>query len=240
MEGVPVEGIIFVEANTRADLTLDEVSLVEELAIADPRIAGIVAYANLLDPRGLARTLDDLSQRPLVRGIRHNIQGNPPGFALQPQFVAGVREAGRRGLTFDLCATHDQLPDVIALAQQVEGTRMVLDHCGKPPIREKGWDPWAAQIRELAAFQHVWCKVSGLLTEADPGSWRRDEVLSYAEHVVSCFGTERVMYGSDWPVLTLANRSSEWYSLTQGLTAEWNDEERRRFYNESARRFYNL
>jgi L-fuconolactonase len=240
MKEVPVEGIVFVEANPRADRAVDEVHFVEELANVDPRIEGIVAFVNLLDPQGFAQTLDALAHLPLVRGVRHNIQGNPPGFALRPQFVAGVRELGRHGLTFDLCATHDQLPDLIALAQQVEGTRMVLDHCGKPAIRETGWDPWAAQIREMAALPHVSCKISGLLTEADMESWRHDEVLPYAEHVVGCFGTERVMYGSDWPVLTLANRSSEWYSLTLGLTAGWSDAERRCFYRDNARRFYDL
>jgi L-fuconolactonase len=240
MNDVPVEGLIFVEANTRVDRTMDEVLFVEGLAKAHPRIQGMVVFANLLDRHGLAQTLDALEHRPLVRGVRHNIQGNPAGFALSPQFVAGVREVGRRGLTFDLCATHDQLPDLIALAQRVEETRMVLDHCGKPGIRGAAWDPWAAQIRELAGQQHVWCKVSGLLTEANMESWRRDEIIPYADHVVECFGTDRVMYGSDWPVLTLTNQSSEWYSLTLDLTARWSDADRQRFYRDNARRFYNL
>lgn len=237
MEGVPIEGIIFVEGNPRPEQSLDEVRLIEELARTEPRLEGIVAYVDLLGS-GLSATLDELARRPLVRGVRHNIQGNPPGFARQTAFVEGVREAGRRGLTFDLCATHDQLPDVIALARRTEGTRLVLDHCGKPAILEGRLEPWAAQIRELALLPHVWCKISGLLTEADPESWRPEDVLPYAEHVVDCFTTERVMYGSDWPVMTLANRSSEWYALTLSLTTGWSDEERQRFYSRNARDFY--
>lgn len=239
MKGVPIEGIVFVEGNPRPDQALDEVRLIEELALADPRIEGIVAYVDLLDSSRLPATLDDLSQRPLVRGVRHNIQGNPSGFALQPAFVDGVLEAGRRDLTFDLCATHDQLSDVIALAKQTDGTRLVLDHCGKPAIRAGGWEPWASHICELASLPHVWCKISGLLTEADPTAWRPGDILPYAEHVATCFGAERVMYGSDWPVLTLADRASEWYSLTLDLTAEWTDDERQRFYSDNARSFYN-
>lgn len=238
MTDVPVEGMIFVEGNPRPDQSRDEVCFVEDLAAADTRIEGIVAYVDLLDTERLAATLEDLSQRPLVRGVRHNIQGNPAGFALQADFVEGVREAGRLGLTFDVCVTHDQLPDVIELAKQVEGTRLVLDHCGKPAVRSNGWEPWAAHIRELASLSHVWCKVSGLLTEAGPGAWRREDILRYAGHVADCFGTERAMYGSDWPVMMLAERSSEWYSLTRELTEAWDEEARRRFYGGNARSFY--
>ena len=239
MRGVPVDGIIFVEGNPRPEQAQDEVSFIEELAGYDRRIIGIVAYADLLDTAGIEAHLDVLAQGPLVRGVRHNIQGNPPGFALQTDFVAGVRATGRRGLAFDLCATHDQLSDVVALAKKVDDTtRLVLDHCGKPAIRTGGWEPWATQIRELASLPHVYCKVSGLLMEADPATWHRDEILRYASHVVDCFGTERVMYGSDWPVVTLADRSSDWYPLTQQLTAGWSENERGDFYAGNARGFY--
>ena len=156
---VTVEGIVFVEANPRPDLALEEVRLVEQLADVDPLIEGIVAFVDLLDAAGPGRSLDALNDRPRVRGVRHNIQGNPPGFAVRPDFVAGVREAGRRGLTFDLCATHDQLADVVALARMADDGRLVLDHCGKPAIRDGGWEPWASNILELADYPNVSCKI---------------------------------------------------------------------------------
>lgn len=237
MDGIEIEGIIFVEGNPRPDQALEEVRFIEELAAADSRIEGIVAYVDLFS-EGLGATLDELSGRPLVRGVRHNIQGNPPGFAVRPEFVDGVRETGRRGLTFDLCATHDQLLDVISLASEAGETRLVLDHCAKPAIRKRHWEPWASQIGELADLPHVWCKVSGLLTEADLRHWQGDDILRYAEHVFDCFGPDRVMYGSDWPVMTLADRSRDWFGLTRALTVELNDEERRGFYGENARLFY--
>ncbi len=238
MADVPVEGIFFVEANPRPDLTLEEVGFVETLVESEGRIEGIIAFVDLLDVPARSRTLEALVERPLVRGIRHNIQGNPAGFALQPDFVAGAREAGKRGFTFDICVTHDQLEEVLAFARQVEDTRLVLDHCGKPAIRNGEWEPWATNIRRLAALPYLHCKISGMLTEADHHGWTRDEVLTYAQHVVECFGTDRVIYGSDWPVMTLAERSSDWYSLTRDLTASWSEDERRGFYRENSRRFY--
>ncbi len=235
---VPVEGMVFVEANPRADLALEEVRFIEGLAAVESRIEAIVAYVDLLDAPGRSKTLEALAGHPLVRGIRHNIQGNPPGFALQREFVAGVREAGRLGYTFDLCVKHDQLEETLELARRADGTRLVLDHCGKPAIRAGSWEPWATRVRELAEFPHVWCKVSGLLTEADPQRWTPEEILRYAEHVVDSFGTDRVLYGSDWPVATLADRASSWYSLTRELTAGWSEGERRAFYVDNARAFY--
>jgi L-fuconolactonase len=237
---VQVGKIVFVEGNPRPDQNLAEVEFVRRLAARDPRIGGIVAYVDLLDAERRARTLDALGEIPLVKGIRHNIQGNAAGFCLQPAFVEGVREVGRRGWGFDLCATHDQLADVVALARQTPGTRLVLDHCGKPGIRAALRDPWAAHIRELAALPNVWCKLSGLMTEADPAVWTEADLLPYAEHVVESFGTGRIIYGSDWPVATLAARSPAWYPLTRSISERWSDAERCRLYWENAHRFYNL
>lgn len=237
---VPVEAVVFVEANPRPDQGLAEARFVERLADAEPRLAGIVAFVDLADAHGLDRRLDALLQVRRLVGVRHNIQGNPPGFCLQPSFVEGVREVGRRGLAFDLCATHDQLGEVVELVRRCPETRMVLDHCGKPAIREGLREPWAEWIERLARFERVECKLSGLLTEADPEGWRGEELLPYAAHVAACFGTGRLMYGSDWPVLTLAGGYSEWYHFTRRFAGGWDREELARFYSGNALRFYDL
>jgi L-fuconolactonase len=237
---VPVRKIVFVECNPRPDQALAEVEFVQRLSTLDPRIAGIVAYLDLLDVERRAHSLDALGDLPLVKGVRHNIQGNPAGFCLQPAFVAGVREVGARGLTFDLCAEHNQLAEVVALARQTAETRLVLDHCGKPGIRAGLREPWETHIRELAALPHVWCKLSGLMTEADPEGWSDEEVRPYAAQVVRHFGVERVIYGSDWPVATLAARSRRWYPLIRSFTESWGEAERRAFFWGNAHRFYHL
>jgi L-fuconolactonase len=234
--------VVFVEANCRPEDARREVRFVERLAqrAGGPRIGGIIAYADLTDRETLNQALDALAGSPLVKGVRHNIQGQPAGFALQPAFVAGVREVGHRGLTFDLCVTHDQLDEVGDLVGRCPDTHFVLDHGAKPPIRARRLEPWQEGLARLGAHEHVCCKLSGLLTEAGPGGRGDAQLLPYAAAVVACFGTERVMYGSDWPVLTLAGRYRDWYDFTARFTAEWTAAERNDFYAENAVRVYGL
>jgi L-fuconolactonase len=237
---LPVEKVVVVEGNCALTESAREAEYLERLGDAEPRIAGIVAFANLTQPGELDRALDVLTASPKVKGIRHNIQGEPPGFCLRPAFVEGVRKVGRRGLTFDLCATHDQLGDVVDLVEQCPDTRFVLDHCGKPDVRAQRLEPWSTTVGRLAARDNVSCKLSGLLTEADLTHWREQDLTSYATRVLECFGTDRVMYGSDWPVLTLAGDYADWYGFTARLCQGWTDAERRRFYRDNAVRTYGL
>jgi len=231
--GLPVRRVVFVEANCLPVEAAAEVARVRELAM----VAGVVAFADVA-ARGSA-ALDDAARDPIVKGIRQNIQGQPSGFCLRPSFVDGVREAARRGLVFDLCATHDQLRDVLALVDRCPDARFVLDHCGKPAIRARAFDAWARDVAELAAHDNVSCKLSGLLTEAS-AEWTAADLAPYAEHVTACFGARRLLYGSDWPVLTLAGRYGDWYELTRDLTASWTVCDRDAFYGGNAVRVYGL
>src|SRR3989440_10592223 len=234
---IPIERIVFVEANCRPDEACREVELVERLAQAEPRVAGIVAFADVA--AGPGRMLEELARSSLVKGIRQNIQGHPAGFCGQRAFIEGVREVGRLGLVFDLCATHDQLREVIDLVHQCPDTRFVLDHCGKPAIRQRSFEPWSESVARLAAHQNVCCKLSGLLTEAAE-AWCPEDLLPYAARVVECFGKERVLYGSDWPVLTLAGDYATWYGFTERFTRKWSAADRSRFYGDNAARVYGL
>jgi L-fuconolactonase len=237
---LPVENCVIVEGNCLPTDSENEVRLFERLARADPRIAGIVAFADLTEPTTLGATFDCLTSIPSVRGIRQNIQGQRRGFALQRAFVHGVREVGRREWVFDLCVTHDQLDEAIALVEQCPGTRFVLDHCGKPDIRAGAQELWRRDVARLASHENVCCKISGLLTEADVARWREEDLLPYAAHVVECFGTERVLYGSDWPVLTLAGDYKSWFDFTARLADSWSEDQRRSFYAGNATREYRL
>jgi len=242
---VEIAKIVFVEANCRPDESLAEVAMIERLAATEPRIAGIVAFADVAkglrgEGSGLGRMLDALSRSPMVKGIRQNIQGQPEGFCVQRGFVEGVREVGRRGFTFDLCATHNQLGDVVQLVSQCPDTRFLLDHCGKPPIRDRRLDPWRQDIAALAAHENVSCKISGLLTEASADGCVDDDLTPYADWVVDRFGTDRVIYGSDWPVLTLADSYCDWYGFTERWTAPWSAAERSGFYGDNAAGVYDL
>lgn len=238
--GVVVEKVLAVEGNCLPEQCLREVERFEALAGSEVPIAGVVAFVDLGDVPRRDRVLAALTLIPLVKGVRQNIQGEPPGFCLRPEFVEGVQEVGDRGLVFDVCATHDQLEDVVELVRRCPRTRFVLDHCGKPAIREHRQDPWRADIACLAEHDNVWCKLSGLLTEAAPRAAGDDDLFPYAAHVARCFGRERLMFGSDWPVLTTAGRFADWHDFTRRFTADWSPRETRRFYAETAAHVYEL
>jgi predicted TIM-barrel fold metal-dependent hydrolase len=238
--GLAVSRCVVVEGNCLPEQSVREVQYFEHLAGADPRIGGIVAFAELTERATLMRTLDCLTNIRLVKGVRQNIQRQQRGFALQRAFVEGVREVGARGWTFDLCVTHDQLGEAIALVEQCPDTRFVLDHCAKPAIRTGERDPWREDLGRLAAHENVCCKISGLLTEADLDHWRDGDLLPYAEHTVECFGIDRVLYGSDWPVLTLGGDYERWFDFTVRFTESWSHHERCRFYAENAARLYRV
>ncbi len=237
--GVAIERMVFVECDAHARCSVAEAEWVAGLATLDPRIQAIVARVSFIDDAATA-TLDTLTEMPLVRGIRDNIQNNPPGFALQDRFVAGVCEVHARGLHFELCLTHDQLGEAIELVRRCPDGQFVLDHCGKPGIAA-GWrEPWATQMRELAALPNVVCKISGLITEADWTGWMPDEILWYARTAAEAFGHDRIMYGSDWPVSEVAGGYMAWFGLAEALTANWSADERDQFFRRNAERVYRL
>jgi L-fuconolactonase len=233
-----VESIVVVEANAAIADTRGEARWFDRLAQIDSRLGGIVAYV-AVDSTDRDHTLDELAEIARVKGVRHNIQGEPAGFCLRFNFINGVRTVGRRGFSFDLCATHDQLGEIIELVTRCPDTHFVLDHCGKPAIRDAVVEPWKTHIRMLAKRENVSCKLSGLLTEAAP-QYSDQDLMPYAEHVVECFGADRLMYGSDWPVLTLAGDYARWLAFTQTLTSSWSTDEQRAFYSGNATRFYAL
>jgi L-fuconolactonase len=241
---LPVTDVVFVEAAAEPRSSEDEVAWIEGIsslarAPARARVAAIVARASLTE-EGTGAALRRLSRRPLVRGVRDDIQGQSRGFCCQPSYVLGARIASEVGLLVELCVVHPQLPDVVRLVQQCPETRFVLDHCGKPGIRSREIDAWRRDIEAVASFGNVVCKISGLLTEAEDGSGRA-ELEPYVEHIFRCFGPERVLFGSDWPVLTLAQASlARWCELTFQLTRHLSELERTGFFWRNASRTYGL
>ena len=132
------------------------------------------------------------------------IQDEPLGFCTAPDFVRGVQLLPEFGFNFDLCIYHPQLGDVLELVAQCPDVSFLLDHIGKPGIAAGTTQPWKDQLRELAGRPDIHCKLSGVTTEADHQNWNRDELRPYIEHVLDCFGPDRVIFGSDWPVVDMA------------------------------------
>ena len=235
------EALVFVQAGSLSSEGLAEAAWVNELAQQDSRIQGIVAFAELETPEIAPQALEALQAYPLVKGVRRLIQSEAPGFCKQPAFIQGVQSLPRYGYSFDLCIKHHQLPDVIVLVSQCPDVSFVLDHMGKPDIKAGLLDPWRENIIALAQFPNVSCKLSGLVTEADFDAWQPAHLTPYIEHVLEAFGVERVMFGSDSPVLRLAHLTYEsWIELALMALQSLSEAEKQRIFCDNARAFYRL
>lgn len=238
--GLDLAKIVFVQADAVPEQALEEVEWISELAQSEPRIAGIVADARLERGDAARPQLEALRQCPLVKGVRRLIQSEPLGFSLQPNFVRGVQILAGFGFSFDICIYHPQMRDVIQLVAQCPNVSFVLDHIGKPDIRNAVIEPWAAQIAELAEFPNVHCKLSGMVTEADHNHWTTRDLRPYAEHVLEVFGPDRIMFGSDWPVATLASTYRDWFETVRAFIGELTEDEQKNILYNNAARFYRL
>jgi L-fuconolactonase len=202
-------------------------------------VTALVAWAPLeLDD--VARHLDWLAEqrgKPVV-GVRRSFEFEEPDFPRRT--TAGAREAGDRDLVVDLVLFPPALRATIALVDACPGTRFVLDHLAKPPIREGGWEPWASDFAELALRDSVVCKLSGLPTEADRERWTVDDLRPYVEHAFACFGAERLLYGSDWPVVNLAGGADRWLAAVETLLSQLEPSERTAVLAGNAARLYGV
>ncbi|HLG78093.1 MAG TPA: amidohydrolase family protein [Ktedonobacteraceae bacterium] len=241
-QGVAIEAAVYIEVGVAEPYALLEPTWVVEQAQQDPRLQGIVAHAPLEYGEQVRAYLDALVKiDPRVKGVRRNLQGeSDPQFCLQPAFVRGVQLLAEYGLSFDICIVSHQLPSIVQLVQQCPATAFILDHSGKPDIKEHGLDPWRGQIQELAAYPNVYCKISGLVTEADHAHWSPEDLAPYINHVLAAFGEERVVFGSDWPVALLASDYVRWVETLDTVTTHLTPSAKRKLWAENARRFYRL
>jgi L-fuconolactonase len=237
---VDVEAMVFMEVDVAPSYRLLEVQKVILQAQEDPRLKGIVASAPLEDgecAREFLATLRTLS--PLVKGVRRLLQGeSDPDFALRPDFVRGVQLLPEYGFSFDICIFHHQLASIIELVRRCPDTAFMLDHIAKPGIKDALLDPWREQMRVLASFPNVMCKISGMVTEADHQHWTAEDLVPYLNHVLDVFGEDRVAFGGDWPVVLHASSYKRWVETLDALTAHLSAEARRKLWAENARRFY--
>lgn len=239
-ENLEIESIVFVQCDVHPDDGLKETAWVTSLAAVEPRIRGIVAWAPLEEGKQVAPFVEKLAEDTLVKGIRRLIQGESVDFCIQPNFINGVKTLARYGLSFDICIFHPQLANAIRLVEQCPNVQFILDHIGKPDIKNQLFEPWKQEIKTLADFPNVYCKISGLVTEADHENWTAADLQPYIEHVIECFGFDRVIYGSDWPVSTLASDYPRWVQTLQEAVAGCTSEELNKLFHDNAIKFYRL
>lgn len=235
--GLPVEEMLFVQCECDPAQYEAEIALVEAAARQDPRLRGMVAYAPL-HQAGAETALARLASHPLVRGVRRLEE--TPSLYQQPHIAEQVAQLGQLDLRFDLCLHAHQLPAAIALAGRCPGTRIMLDHLGKPNIREQKFTEWQAQLRTLADMPHVWVKLSGLVTEADHRHWTQADLRPYVETAIALFGWERVCFGGDWPVVRLAGGYRPWVEALSALVAGASPAQRDALFYDNARQFYGI
>jgi L-fuconolactonase len=238
---VEIEALVWVEVDADPGQHLQEAAFVEGLARGDRRIRAIVAHAPLERGAAVTPDLEKLASHDLTRGIRRLLQDEADdAFCLRSGFVEGVRLLARFDLGFDLGIRHRQLASAVELARQCPDVRFVLDHIGKPGIRDGLMEPWRTHIVELAALPNVWCKLSGLITEADHRNWTREQLRPYIDHVIERFGLGRVMFGSDWPVSEQTHRYAQWVEIVDWALTGACEDERHRLFCDNATAFYRL
>lgn len=235
-----VHKIIFVECGGEPAQNLAEVNWVLELSRNESRLKGIVAHASLEKGSSIRGDLETLAAQPLIKGVRRNLQGEPDEFCRQPEFISGVRLLSEFHLTFDLCIRASQLPSVTELIRRVPQVNFILDHFGKPNVRAADSLPWAANLKALAALPNVVCKISGLATEADWKHWQPEQLKFYFDTMLEYFGFDRVLFGSDWPVATLATTYDRWIETITELLPSASEGDQIKLFQTNAERIYHV
>lgn len=231
---------VHVEADVDEPYMLDETRHILSLSEQpDNPLSGVVACARP-GKDGFAEYIEQIAGHPNLKGVRRVLHTQPDEVSQSALFVEHIRLLKQFNLSFDLCVLARQLPIATDLVRQCPGVSFVLDHCGVPDVKGKALDPWREHIKQIAEFQNVVCKVSGLVAYANPDYWSPDDLRPFIEHVIECFGWDRVMFGSDWPVCTLSATFKEWADAAMFLTKDASQTERSKLFYENAERVYRL
>lgn len=240
--GLDIQAMVYLQVEVAPAYALLEAQWVADRAREDPRLQGMVTYAPLEYGVRVRSFLEALQPYgPLLKGVRRNVEGETADdFASQADFIRGAQTLAEFDLSCDLCLRHEQLASHIELVRACPDTRFMLDHLAKPGIKDHVRDPWWAQMAELAQLPNVWCKISGIVNEADRSAWTAADLAPYVQHALDVFGEDRVAFGGDWPVVLGASSYRRWVDTLDELTAHLSPTAKRKLFSENARRFYRL
>ena len=232
MDAAGVAGCVAVQARQ----TLEETRWLLDLAAQFPFIRGVVGWIDLQGE--VDAQLDRFAADRKLVGLRHIVQGEPDGFLERPAFLAGMARLEARRMPYDILVYARQLPAAVTFARRFPGHRFVLDHLGKPDIRNGEYAEWRRHLDALAALPNVHCKLSGLVTEADWTRWTAGQLRPYLDAALAAFGPNRVMVGSDWPVCLVAGAYRDVIGLVREALSEYSTNERQRILGGTAQDFY--
>jgi L-fuconolactonase len=211
-----------------------------ELASSYEFVAGVVAWTDLTSPN-LGKALDEFQRHRKFKGIRHPLEAEPDdGWVVRVEVLQGLAELERRGIPFDLVIFPRHLKYVPEIRERCPRLKLVIDHLAKPDIASRKFESWARELERVAKLPLVWCKLSGMVTEADHKNWRQEDFRLYVDHVVRHFGYDRVMFGSDWPICVLAASYDQVvYTLSSAL-GPLTEDESAKVWGRNASEFYAL
>jgi L-fuconolactonase len=230
-----IDGVVSVQARQ----TLEETRWLLSVAAQNDFVKGVVGWVPLTEP-SIRDELDLLRSNPRLRAVRHVVQDEPDGYLLREDFNAGVSVLQEVGLAYDLLIRERQLPEATCFVDQHPYQVFVLDHLAKPRVKGNRLDPWRQRVSELARRENVYCKVSGLVTEADFKAWTEAQLQPYLETVLEAFGPTRLMFGTDWPVCLVACSYGRWFDVVSRFAASLSSDEQASLFGLAAARAYSL
>lgn len=235
LQAAAVDGCVAVQA----DQTEAETHFLLQLAKENPFIKGVVGWTDLrsadIDDR-----LAALASEQTLKGFRHILQSEAPEFMLQPAFLNGIAALATFEFTYDILIFPKHLAAALELVKQFPNQPFVIDHLAKPYIKAGLIEEWKIAIKEIAKFENVCCKISGMVTEADYLQWQPANFTPYLDVAVEAFGTSRLLYGSDWPVCLVAADYNQQLSIVENYFAGFSSDEKMAIMGGNARKFYNL
>jgi len=236
MAAAGIAGTVAIQARQ----TVEETRWLLEQAGKNDFIKGVVGWVPLADPK-VGSIIESFAGNPKLRGFRHVLQDEPDeNHILREDFNRGIRELGRHNFTYDILIFERHLPQTIRFVDKYPNQTFIVDHLAKPRVRYKAISPWREDMHELAKRPNVYCKISGLATEADHKKWTEEQLRPYIDTALSAFGAKRAMFGSDWPVCLLAITYQRWVDIVNKAAARLSLAEQQRLWSGTAIEAYGL
>lgn len=240
LEPILIENDVAKTVLVQASNSIAESHWLLELAEQYPFIAGIVGWVDLVSP-DVAKQLEQLSAHPKFKGVRHLVESEPvDDWLAQPAVLRGLEALAAQQLSYDLLVHTRHLKHVDVVAERCPDLRLVIDHMAKPPIAGGEFNEWSKEFKPLAEFPNIYCKLSGLVTEANWNSWRKDDLRPYIDYALDAFGPDRMMFGSDYPVCLLVASYERVLESFQEALKDLNDGQRKKIFCDNAMAFYRL
>ena len=241
-EGLKVVKSVYMEVDLAAEQQQAEADFVIDLCASRKTTTVAAVVSGRPDQDNFKKYAAQFRDHRYVKGLRRILHGSetPQGHCLKKEFITGIRLLGELGLSFDLCMRPAELPDATKLIDACPDTRFILDHCGNEDVKNKEHSQWQKDISDLASRKNVVGKVSGIVVTAKPKEWTAEDLAPVVNHTLNAFGSDRVMFGGDWPVCTQTSTYRQWVEALKLIVKDREEADQRKLLHDNAVRFYGL